>query len=106
MNPLPLTESFESVGEWFLPEAPDRKITGRLSYKDRRTELHLYGVFQPLHGSVHVSDLAQAYPLVYGVAEGRPMTLMKVRKIGVSFSNAHSSERLQALLLVVGAHRL
>jgi hypothetical protein len=105
MNLLPLTESFDSVGEWFLPEAPDRKITGSLSYKDRRIELHLNGVFQALGGSVHVGDLAQAYPLVHGVArDGSPITLMEGRRIGGSFGSAPSSETLFATLLVAGAH--
>ena len=36
----PLNESFDILGEWYLPENPDRKIAGRLHYTTERTELH------------------------------------------------------------------
>ena len=104
MNPLPLTESFDSVGEWFLPDAPDRKITGSLSYMDRRTELHLNGVFQSLSGSLNIADMFPTYPTVHGVVRNGPASLIGVRRIEGSFGSNPSSERLSATLLVIGAH--
>jgi ApeA N-terminal domain 1 len=104
MNPFLLTESFDSAGEWFLPDAPDRKITGNLSYKDRQTELSLNGVFQSLHGSLHIADMFPTYPTVHGVARNGPASLVGVRRIGVSCGSNGSSERLSATSLVIGAH--
>jgi len=31
---LTLNQPFEAEGEWYLPDLPDRKIRGTLSYKD------------------------------------------------------------------------
>ena len=111
MESYPFTEPFETIGEWFVPSDPDHKIVGRLSYKAGRTELHLNGTFQPLHGSIQVAQAQVEYPLVYGIIRsGRPMTLVKPQRLGMSLHMGMSIEGLQqsegllTTVLVVGAH--
>lgn len=110
MDNYPLADSFDAIGEWFLPSDPDHKIVGRLSYSAGRTELHLNGNFQPLRGSVYVGD-TQEYPLVYGaIRSGLPMSLIRVQRVGMfmqagmSITGTQQSEHLITKSLIVGAH--
>jgi ApeA N-terminal domain 1 len=71
-----LSESFEILGEWYLPEDPQRAIPGRLRYSQECTELHLNEAFRPLRGAVSVSDPVQTHPIIYGTTvEIEAMTL-------------------------------
>ena len=59
---------FESVGIWFLPEAPDRKVAGTLSFsQDEPLELKLSGVFSEEWGR-----LTPHYKLIRGVINQSP----------------------------------
>ncbi len=109
MADLPLNESFDTSGEWYLPENPERKIAGSLHYTPERTELQLHEAFQPLQGAIHVGNTEQVYPVIHGTTRNsEAMTLLNVQRIGVSISFRlnviRQPERLLTTLLLIGAH--
>lgn len=109
MASRPLNESFETSGEWFLPEAPDHVIAGTLHYTPRQTELHLHEPFQPLHGTLHIGASQPSYPVIHGITrEGLAVTLLSSRRIGISLNfgsgGFRQPERLSSFRLLIGAH--
>lgn len=105
-----LNESFETSGEWFLPEAPDRKIAGILRYTPQQTELRLHESFTPLRqGTIRFDEPPITYPAVYGTTrDGEAMTLLTVHRTGWSLKfgsgGLRHPERLISYLLLIGAH--
>jgi len=109
MSVHPLNESFDILGEWYLPENPSRKLAGKLLYTPERTELHLNEAFQPLRGKIYSGGSEQSYPVIYGTTiKGEAITLLDVLQIGVSFNigsgGMKQPEQLISSWLVVGAH--
>lgn len=105
----PLSESFDILGEWYLPENPGRVIAGRLLYTPKRTELQLNEAFQPMRGTVRAGDKVQSYPIIYGTTiRGDAVTLLKAQSVGLSlnFGSAgmRQPERLISSWLLIGAH--
>src|SRR5271155_236843 len=77
-----IVDPFETTGEWFLPETPERRIAGTLTYNPNRIILELNEPFRPLRGAVHVGD-TEKYPVVHGVTrEGEAMTLLNAQRTG------------------------
>jgi hypothetical protein len=101
-----LTDSFNALGDWFLPDSPDHRLAGRLSYTPERTELIVNGTFRPdVPGILQVGS---DYSIVHGVThDGETITLLNSRCIertSQTTSVEIEKERLLILLLVVGAH--
>ena len=104
-----LNESFETSGEWYLPETPDRKIAGILHYTPDQTELHLHEGFMPFPNTIRIDDTLQTYPAVYGTTrDGEAMTLLNVQRASWSLKfgsgGLRHPERLISSLLLIGAH--
>ena len=104
-----LNESFETSGEWFLPETPDRKIAGILRYTPEQTELQLHESFMPLPGTIRIGEALKTYPVVYGITrDGEAMTLLNGQQAGWSMKfgsgGLRHPERLVTSLLLIGAH--
>ncbi len=104
----PLSERFDTSGEWYLPDAPDRPIAGSLSYTPDHTELHLNDAFRSVRGAFHIGD-TEGYPLVYGkTRDGDAMTLVNAQRTAFSMNfgsgGMRQPERLHTSLLLVGAH--
>lgn len=104
-----LGDSFETFGEWFLPENPERKIAGAISYSGKGAELHLHKTFVPLSGAVGLGNLLQTYPVVLGTTrEGEAMTLLYANRAGMSLNfgsgGLSQPEHLISSCLLVGAH--
>lgn len=109
MTDRPLTESFDTIGEWHLPEAPEQVIAGSLRYTPDRTELHLNEAFRPLRGMIRVGDDQQTYSAVYGITrEGEAMTLLNGQRVGIAFNfgsgGMRQPEKIVSSWLLVGAH--
>jgi len=106
---LSLGDSFQTFGEWFLPENPERKIAGTLSYGDKGVELEIQNAFVPLRGLIDPGGSLQTYAVVMGTTrESEAMTIFNAQRAGMSFtsgSGGHSQpEKLISPLLIVGAH--
>lgn len=102
---LSLTEPFEAVGEWFLPDAPDRKIRGTLAYKDRWNHLSLEEAFKPLPTvgmvSISIAEPVITYPIIHGVTRtGRKLTLVNAHQTATPLLQ----EQVMSSLVVVDAH--
>lgn len=105
-----LTESFETSGEWYLPENPDRKIAGILRYTPEQTELELHESFMPLRqGTIRFDDPLITYPAVYGTTrDGDAVTLLNAQQASWSMKfgsgGLRRPEKLITSLLLIGAH--
>ncbi len=104
-----LGDPFETLGEWFLPENPGRKIAGTLSYGPNGSELNLHQAFVPLRGAIGPGDSLQTYAIVMGTTrEGDAMTILHAHRAGISFNFGSGGvlqpERLISSWLLVGAH--
>jgi hypothetical protein len=102
-----LIDTFETSGQWFLPEAPDRNISGVLRYSPKGTELQLDGSFwEPQHIFAHSHH---TYPVVHGITrDGEAVSLFVAHQAGVHMGGGiggmHVSERLVTSRLFIGAH--
>jgi hypothetical protein len=99
-------KSFEVDGQWWLPEAPDTKISGRLSVSEQgRAELSLIGALQPfLIGGDR--DENGMYPRIVGVAGGKAYTLEDSFQIHRStpFMGGLDAQRILVNQVFRGAH--
>lgn len=103
-----IPEPFETTGEWFLPETPERRIAGTLTYKPDRIFLELSEPFRALRGAVHVGD-TERYSLIHGVTrEGEAMTLVNAQRTRMTFNfgsgGMRQPEQLFSVLLIAGAN--
>jgi hypothetical protein len=102
------TDPFETTGEWFLPEDPERRIAGTLTYNPNRIFLELSEPIRALRGAVHVGD-TERYSLIHGLTrEGEAMTLVNARRTRMTFNfgsaGLREPEQLFSVLLIAGAH--
>lgn len=86
-----IVEPIDETGEWWLPEAPDRKLKGTLTVSLRgECELSLLGALRPIEadgesrsdGTTTTTTFGEEsmergglYPRIYGIAGGREITL-------------------------------
>jgi len=105
-----LNEPFETSGEWFLPEAPIRKIAGILRYTAARIELQLHESLTPLRqGKTIIDNRVITYPVVHGTTrDGEAVTLLTAHRAGWSFKfgsgGLRNPEKLISSFLLIGAH--
>ena len=104
-----LGESFKVSGEWFLPDNPNRRIAGTLSYSEGQIELDLNERFAPLRGTIRIGDAPQIYPLIHGITrKGEATTLVDSWSNGGDFNlgsgGVIETERLISARLILGAH--
>lgn len=82
-DPLKLDESGEWTGHWWLPETPDERLPGVLRYDGKGgLSLSLIGAFDervsssPAPGVTFVHAGVRTWDVIWGVADGREITLM------------------------------
>lgn len=102
-------EAFTVDGEWYLPDEPGNKVSGRLEYRAGRIELQLQAALQPLHGDIRVGDRRGSYDEVHGATEeGEAVTLLTVQRISVSIrfgsGGLRQPERCSARMAIFGGH--
>jgi hypothetical protein len=105
-----LNEPFTTVATWHLPETPEVKLVGTLSYQPGWTEIELHGTFNPLQGLVTRESNAIGYPVVHGTTrEGELVTALRAQRntMKVSLSSAGVAiehETIVSRVLCFGAH--
>lgn len=104
-----LTDTFETIGEWFRPDEPANIIAGSIHQSPRGTQIRLDGAFTPLRGSIGPGDTIRHYPVVHGTTrEGDRMTLLDVSgslgSLHIKNAQVHQVEWLQTSLLLIGQH--
>lgn len=109
MPRLLLHEEFSRHGEWHLPERPEIRIPGTLTFSPERIELDLNSAFTPVEGDVTVADPVTRYPALHGAStKGELLTLLRATRtsVGLSFGSAgmRQPETVTSSWLVVGAH--
>jgi ApeA N-terminal domain 1 len=102
-----MSETFETVGKWFLPETPDRQVAGTLSCQAERIELTLADSLRPMQSGPIRADTVR-YPVVHGVTrEQEAVSLFQCTRVGYSLTFASGGfgqpETLWSHLAVVGA---
>lgn len=97
---IPLTEPTEIVGEWYLPDQPDRIASGRLLYDPED------GLFLETISDVPLLLGRGSAPILLGVAvDGRLVTLRDVDQLSERFSApGGSSLRASVRTAFVGMH--
>ena len=97
---IPLTEPTEIVGEWYLPDQPDRVASGRLLYDPED------GLFLETISDVPLLLGPGSAPILLGVAvDGRLVTLRDVDQLSERFSApGGSSLRASVRAAFVGTH--
>lgn len=103
----PLNEYFTATGEWYLPEQPDRTITGTLTYTPGRIMLELQDSFAPLGGVIYGNEAVNFRRVCGHTRSGELFTLLAVTRVGMSinFFNRHLAQpdRLNVALAIIGA---
>jgi len=85
MTEAQLSESRDWTGHWWLPDEPDKKVPGILSFAPG-TGLRLrliggwdYQVTRPgPNGSTIITDQTKVWPMVHGYGDNAPVTLLNV----------------------------
>jgi hypothetical protein len=116
-------EAFESVGEWWLPETPEKRLHGTLAVSERgRAELRLAGTIRSMldlgttvktetgESITRFSEQSMArsgvYPRILGEADGKAFTLedcFQIQRRDNLLSASGSSERILANQVYRGA---
>ena len=93
-----IQKSFESPGVFWLPEKPDQKVTGQLSFTlDDGPQVSLVGGF--------ALSFIRSFPVVHGVLDNAPCTLFNCRHTSSKSSYGGLQQTvLKADLLLVGEH--
>ncbi|MBR0783923.1 HEPN domain-containing protein [Bradyrhizobium iriomotense] len=102
-----MSETFETVGTWFLPDTPDRRVAGTLSSKAERIELELADALRPMQGGPIRAEIVQ-YPVIHGITRDQEaVSLFQCTRIGYSMRFASGGfgqpETLWSHLAIVGA---
>lgn len=92
-----LFEDFEHKGHWWLPEHPDRRVSGTLTYKSGEDiALELLGSLREPDDRREEQDFNPRF--ILGInSEGRPCTLFQTYEIGGGWSS--TGVRSQSLLV-------
>jgi hypothetical protein len=106
-----LDDPFDAIGEWFIPQNPDRRVGGTLSYNADRTQLKLNDRLQPLQGTTTftIGDPIQQYPIVQGVStQGEAITVFDAWQDGFQINSSSGGVRMPESLIsymaVVGGY--
>ena len=103
-----LNVPFQTSGEWYLPENPERRIHGILSYSVEHTKLQLDESFYPIEGMLGSSSTLKTYPVIHGISsDGDAMTLLDAQQVAFSLnirsSGFKNKETVISPLLLIGA---
>lgn len=102
-------ESFQSNGDWWVPNAPEEKVSGEISFTPADgIKLGLNG-YLPDEEQESKKDsrgeLSKRYPILYGdTARDGPVTVQNAIIKSTSFGGYSGSEEYLANRLFVGAH--
>ena len=97
-----LEESFEAVGEWWLPERPAEKVHGALRYSRTSITLELNGSLEVVKEEelMYVSSSFTSYGCVHGRSnDGVRFTLLRTFVI-----QQGATTKLMVIYVIVGSH--
>lgn len=97
--------NIQHKGEWWIPENPDKKISGFLTFsQESGGKLNLIGSFKDIEGRSAVEN--DSYPVVLGVTtDGKYITLQSSFETNYSFTTAMTQETsLYVNYIYVGIH--
>lgn len=107
---LVLYDPFEVAGRWWLPERPDRTVSGLLEYSSDEILLILAGELggpgSQLEGIISSSDVGRA-PVIHGFTDcGKKLTLLKAVEVDSRSHNVQDPVRVvySALYILSGYH--
>lgn len=82
--------SISSIGYWWLPDKPEKTVTGRLDYSIQRGgELKLFGFFTEKEKPKELPNILQdfqSFNIINGWMEGKEITLYKCSQIGATMN--------------------
>jgi hypothetical protein len=98
-----MSEVDSREGSWWLPDDPDTEVAGRLEASAESVQLHLIGSFRDVLGAF--GGDAMRYSRIYGVADGKLVTLFDCIETSHKFSAPGTQKQeLIAHWALVGAH--
>jgi hypothetical protein len=102
-----MSAEFETVGTWFLPDTPDRRVAGTLSSKAARMELHLADSLRPMQSGPIRPEIVE-YPVIHGVTRRQEaVSLFRCARVSYSLTFASGGsgqpETIWSHLAVIGA---
>lgn len=107
-NSLPAMDRFTATGLWWLPEAPDDKLTGTLSFdSEDGGDLSLIGAWNApeASGALSTSETREAIRAVHGATTtGAKYTLLQCRFRGSSMGTGAWTTRYQTPIILKGGH--
>ncbi len=109
MPELALDEPFERHGEWSIPDRPEQRVAGSLTFSGRRVDIELNEALTPIAGDISVVDKQPNYPLMHGTStKGELLSVLHASRAGISFNfgpaGIRQPERVISSWLIVGAH--
>jgi len=105
MGPLDLTKPHESLGEWFLPDSPDRRAAGFLKYSPDHIDVELTGTLGATFDPVRGKRVARVFGYL---RDGRLVTLVdhfaRPAHISLFGDRPTRADDLFGSRAIVGAH--
>lgn len=101
MKGFKLGEPFDIFGHWWLPQAPDQRLTGKLTSQLGHLELKLLGRFN----SIDINARNLVVPVIHGVGDAKEFTLWRAVQETASFHFPGGFEQtFNKLRVVIGGH--
>lgn len=101
-------ESFEYKGYWYLPNKPDRKIAGILSFKDRESStLELIGDLELYDNPIYAISGPETYNVIWGInEETKKITLFNCNLVNRHFNlkSDFPIKKFSIQYILVGQH--
>ena len=109
MNPLKLTEPHIFKGYWWIPDNPEKKVAGIVTYTpNERIRLELIGGFEDSHGAYMdlLDDDNSSVSLIYGKdSDAKVITLVGCHgSFSLNFNAGFPMMSYSARMLVYGKH--
>jgi len=103
----PLNEPYDVTAEWYLPDHPERTITGELHYTPGQISLELQDTFAPLEGAIYGNETVSFSRICGQTRSGELFTLINPFRLGTSIKigggRLVQPDRFSASMLIVGA---
>ena len=101
-------ESFEYKGYWYLPNKPDKKIAGILSFKDGESStLELIGDIELYDNPIYALSGPKTYDVIWGVnSEAKKITLFNCNLLNkhFNFNSDFPIKKFSVQYILVGQH--
>jgi hypothetical protein len=101
MKGFKLGAPFEILGHWWLPDAPDQRLAGKLTSQRGHLELKLLGRFN----SIDINARNLVVPVIHGIGDAKEFTLWRAVQETASFHFPGGFEQtFNKLRVLIGGH--